>query len=263
MAGVFNLAPVLELVVNRFNQCPLAQQNLVNQLDQSVFHVLFGLGDELPTALVQRLKQGLRDIATVAKKLAQQVLGHVRHRFAVVGVSGCQFEGQQLTLVVDNQVEFEAKVPAHRVLTPLRLPWKNFVRMDTAAVAEVQRGGVNERDACAVTFAGVQEAAQEHHAPGQQLDKPTVADQVGKRMSPVWQDAQGVKLFEGTNTRAVKSNGDRHHFAQAQTGVAPAFTRPRGQLGLVLPAVLEVLIKIVQFTEKACNIEARDEGVHS
>jgi hypothetical protein len=31
----------------------------------------------------------------------------------------------------------------------------------------------------------------------------------------------------------------------------------------VLPAVLEVLIKIVQFTEKACNIEARDEGVHS
>ena len=260
---MFNLAHVLELVVNRFNECPLAQQNLVNQFDQAVFHVLFGLGDELQATLVQLLKQGLRDIATVAKKLAQQVLGHVGHRFAVVGVSRCQFEGQQLTLVVNNQVEFEAKVPAHRVFTPLRLPLKNFVRMDTAGVADVQRGGVDERDACAVAFAGVQEAAQEHQAPGQQLDKPTVADQVGKCMPPVRQDAQGVKLFEGAKTRAVKGNGDRHHFAQAQAGVAPAFTRHRGQLGLVLPAVLELLIKIVQFTEKACNIEARYDGVHS
>ena len=80
-------------------------------------------------------------------------------------------------------------------------------------MADVQRTGVNERDACAVTFAGVQAAAQEHNAPGQQFDKPTVADQVGKRVPPVRQDAQGVKLFEGAKTRAVKRHSDRHHLA--------------------------------------------------
>jgi hypothetical protein len=61
----------------------------------------------------------------------------------------------------------------------------------------------------------------------------------------------------------MKSDCDRHHFAQAQAGLTAPFTRHGGQLHLVLPAVLELLIKIVQFTEKACDIKARYDGVHS
>ena len=90
-------------------------------------------------------------------------------------------------------------------------------------------------------------------------------------MPPVRQDAQGVKLFEGAKTRAVKGDGvgeaapveHRHHFAQTKTGMAPAFTRHGGQLDLVLPSMLEVLIKIVQFTEDLCDVEARYDSVHS
>ncbi len=268
---MFNLAHVLELVVNRFNERPFAEQNLVDELDQAVFPVFLRLGDELESPFVQLFKQGLRDITTVAEQFAQQVLGHVRHRLAVIGVRGRELKRQQLTLVVDNQVEFEAKVPAHRVFTPPRLPLKDFVRMGTAGVADVERGGVDERNASALALAGVQEAAQEHQAPGQQLDKATVADQVGKRASPVRQDAQGIKLLEGAKARTVKRHSvgeaaplePRHHFAQTQTGMAPTFTRHGGQLDLVLPTVLEVLIKIVQFTEDLGDVKARYDGVHS
>jgi len=147
MAGVFNLANVLELVVNRFNQCPLAQQNLIDELDQAVFHVLLRLGNELQAALIQLLEQGLRDIATVAKQLAQQILSQIRYRFAVVSVRGCQLECQQFTLVVHNQVELEAKVPAHGVLTPLRLSFEDFVRVCPRGMTHGQRGGVDECDA--------------------------------------------------------------------------------------------------------------------
>ncbi len=230
---MFNLAHVLKLVVNRFNECSLAEQDLVDELDQAVFHVLLGLGNQLESPLVQLFKQGLRDITTVTEQFAQQVLGHVRHRLAVVGVRRRELKRQQLTLVVDNQVEFEAKVPAHRVFTPPRLSLKVFVRMGTTGVADVKRGGVDERDACAVALAGVQEAAQEHQAPGQQLDKATVADQVGKRMPPVGQHAQGIKRLKGAKTRAVKGDGvgeaapleSRHHLAQTESGIAPTFTR--------------------------------------
>ena len=160
-------------------------------------------------------------------------------------------------------MEFKAKVPADRVFAPPCLPLKDFVRLGTAGVADVERRGVNERDAGAVAFACVQEAAQEHQAPGQQLDKPTVADQVGKSVPPVGQHAQGVKRLKRAKPRTVKGDGDRHHFAQAQAGMAPAFTRHGGQLDLVLPAVLEVLIKIVQFTEDLCEVEAQYDSVRS
>ncbi len=221
---MFNLAHVLERVVNRFNQCPLAEQKLVDALDQAVFPVLLGLGDQLESPFVQRLKQGLRDSTTVTKQLAQQVLGHVRYWFAVVGVRGCQLERQQLTLVVDKQVEFETKVPAHRVFTPPRLPLKDFVCMSTAGMADVQWCRVDKRNACAVALAGVEEAAQEQQAPGQQLAQPTVTDQVGKRVPPMRQDAQSIKLLKGAKARAVKGDGvgeaaplePRHHLAQAQ-----------------------------------------------
>ena len=45
--------------------------------------------------------------------------------------------------------------------------------------------------------------------------------------------------------------------------MAPAFTRHGGQLDLVLPTVLEWLVKIVQFTEDLRDVEARYDGVHS
>lgn len=49
---MFNLANVLELVVDRSDECSLAQQQLVNELHQAIFHVLFGLGNELESPIV-------------------------------------------------------------------------------------------------------------------------------------------------------------------------------------------------------------------
>jgi hypothetical protein len=61
----------------------------------------------------------------------------------------------------------------------------------------------------------------------------------------------------------VERHNDCHHFTQAQTGLTPPFTRHGRQLGLVLPAVLELLVKIVQFTEDLRDVEARYDSVHS
>jgi hypothetical protein len=55
----------------------------------------------------------------------------------------------------------------------------------------------------------------------------------------------------------------RYHLAQAQAGLTALFSWQRWSLCLVLPVVLKLLTKIVQFTEKACDVEARYDDVHS
>ena len=75
MTGMLNLRDVLELVVNGFDDGTSAEQQLVTEGHQAVFHVGFELSDELYTVLKELLKGGLGEIAFVAKQLAEQALG--------------------------------------------------------------------------------------------------------------------------------------------------------------------------------------------
>jgi predicted house-cleaning noncanonical NTP pyrophosphatase (MazG superfamily) len=47
MPGMLNLADVLELVIHRFNQRPFAKENLIDQLEQAIFHGLLRLRHQL------------------------------------------------------------------------------------------------------------------------------------------------------------------------------------------------------------------------
>jgi|GEM_PF-6776312 len=62
MSGMLDLANVLELIIHRFNQRPFPQQNFVHQLNEPLFHVFLGFGDELQSACVEFFKQLLTDV---------------------------------------------------------------------------------------------------------------------------------------------------------------------------------------------------------
>ena len=114
MARMLDLAKVLQLVIHRFNQRSLLQQNLVHQFDQALLHVLFRFGHQLQATLVEFLKQLLRDVAPVTEKLPEQTLRHFWHWFTVIRVGRGELEGQQLAALVDDQMQLEAKLPACR-----------------------------------------------------------------------------------------------------------------------------------------------------
>ncbi len=96
-------------------------------------------------------------------------------------------------------------------------------------------------------------------------------DQVRKRTSPVRQDAQGIKLLKRTKARPVKRHSvgaaasvePRHHFAQAEAGMAPAFTSHGGQLDLVLPTdgVLNERDNIIVLVDEAHRTQEGDLGM--
>ena len=59
MPGMLNLTDVFELVIDGFDDGSFAQQNLVKQLNEGVFHILSALGNQLKTLLKEGLKQRL------------------------------------------------------------------------------------------------------------------------------------------------------------------------------------------------------------
>ncbi len=155
VAGVVNLRDVFQLVVNGLDDGPLAQQQLVHQGQQSVLHVLANRRDELHSLGKESFEELMRDIPLVSKALAEESFGQLRHRLAVIDITSGQKEGQDLALVIDHQMEFEAVEPAHRALASSSQASKHPVALDTSIVADSQRCGIDEGDAADCTALGL------------------------------------------------------------------------------------------------------------
>lgn len=156
MARMLNLADILELIVDRFDQRPFAQEQLISQIQDLAVHVLTQLGDQMHPVLHQELlSQGLGDVAFVAKEFAEEAANQAGNRPTVIDVPGCQAKGQQLTPVIDHQVELEAIEPAHRGFAPTGIHTKDPMLLDTGIAADRQRGGIDETDAGAGAELGV------------------------------------------------------------------------------------------------------------
>ena len=70
-------------------------------------------GDQVKAPLPESLQQQLGNIALISKDLPLQSSGHLLKRFAVVSASIRNSEGHDLDLVIDEQMDLEAKEPAH------------------------------------------------------------------------------------------------------------------------------------------------------
>ena len=102
MAGVLDLRDVLELVIDGLDNGPFAQQELVAQAQQAIFHVAAQMGDQLDASSKEGFEQGLGEVAFVGKEFAKQGAGQVGQRRAVIDIAGAEMKSQQLALVVDH-----------------------------------------------------------------------------------------------------------------------------------------------------------------
>src|SRR5262249_23733805 len=96
MAGVFDLADVLELVIHALDDGTFAQEQFVGGVEQACAHVLAQFGDEDEALLREELLgECLGDVAAVAKELAEEAANQARDGAAVIDVTRSQAEGQQ------------------------------------------------------------------------------------------------------------------------------------------------------------------------
>ncbi len=84
MAGILGLRDILELIDNTFDDGSFAQQQVVSQREQAVFHILAQLGDQLHIeGLEQVQKQLLGNVTPIAKEFSKQILRQLGHRLAI------------------------------------------------------------------------------------------------------------------------------------------------------------------------------------
>ena len=113
MARMLDVRDVFELIGDGLDDGTVAQQEFVGPIEQTVVHLFAQLGDELQSLGHQQvLGQGLREVAFIAKKLAEQALGELGNRMPIIDVAWSEAEGQDLALIIDDQVQFQAEEPA-------------------------------------------------------------------------------------------------------------------------------------------------------
>ena len=101
---MLNLTNIFELIVHRFDDGTLAQEDFVHQAHELVSHVLAASSNQFQALLLELFKQGLRDIPLISEELTGKMLGHFGHRFAIIRIPGSQSGSQEFSSVIDNQV---------------------------------------------------------------------------------------------------------------------------------------------------------------
>ena len=180
VSGVLQAHAGLQLVKQGLNNESFAQQHFVQQGQQIVLHVVANAGDQVKAPLPEALQQRLGQIAFISKDLPLQSSTQGLKRVAVVTASICDPEGHDLALVVDEEMELEAKEPAHGgTITPGH-PLEDPVPADSCIVADRQLGTVSKVDAGPLPTETMQQQVKGQQQSRLQAHKPAIVGEVAK-----------------------------------------------------------------------------------
>lgn len=118
MPRMLDLGNVLKLVNNCFNNRTFSGEQLISQAHQLILHVAFRLGEEGDVKVLKQLTcQLFRDVASVCKDFTKALFKQIANRLAVISITRCHSKVEQLTMLVDDEMQLEAKEPIHRSFT--------------------------------------------------------------------------------------------------------------------------------------------------
>ena len=101
------------MVDDGLNGGTFAKEYAVGPQDEPVFHIRERVGDQGQVKhLVEHLSQGFGDVDFIADQLTKQLLDQARKWFSIIHIAGGHTKGEQLPLIVDHQVQFEANKTA-------------------------------------------------------------------------------------------------------------------------------------------------------
>lgn len=213
MTSMLDLRDIFELVDNGLNNRPFAHQEFIRKVHEVVLHVFTQPGNELESLFKEQLRERSRDVATIPEQLAVQLFDQARNWSAIIGVAWRQATRQQFASVIDRQMQFETKEPAHARLPAPGVRRKDAVPTDALGIAHFQRGRVDEADACAGSVSAPQIGQQGDHHLWDQCHKARLAHLPRKFAGEVNLNVFRIVRFERPIRRLVKMDENRHDLA--------------------------------------------------
>lgn len=116
-------------------------------MHESIFHVLAQSGHEVKSLLEKQMGKRSRDVATISKELAPKPFDHGWNRSPIIDIAWRQATGQQLSLIVDRQVQLKTKESPHTRFASLGVYSKDAMLADPFGITHVQRRRINEANA--------------------------------------------------------------------------------------------------------------------
>lgn len=212
MTRMLNLRNVLELVNDRLDDRPFAQQ-LIGKVHEMVLHVFAQPGDKLKSLFKEQFGQGNGNGAAIPKELATKSFDQLGNRRPIIDIARCQTTGQQAAPVIDRQMQLEAKEPAHRSLAPPGIGGKDPMLTDPFGVTDLQGGGIDKTDPGAGSKSALPVGQQRNQHPGNERDKASVTDQVRKFCGQMHLHMFRIVRLEGAIVGLVKMHENGHHLA--------------------------------------------------
>src|SRR5262249_51357006 len=230
----------------------LTQQQFIGELHQTVAHLLAQPSYEMQPVLAdQLLDERLRDVALVSEELANEGAGlpcELGHGLAIIDIAGAKAETEQLSAVVDHQMQLAAIEPAERGLAPAGRGGKDAVLADTRRMADLQRRRVDKADAGAAAHLLVEIGEEWDNDRRHQLHEALLAHQRGKLAAQVPLDMLGVGGLEGAVGGAMEPEKKGHDLAGVQLWGASPAAPAAGEL-LRFPARRESLPELIHRAE--------------
>ena len=130
--GSLNLIDALELIVDRFNQSSLPQEDPVDN-EEPGFYVIAEFGIQFDSLNPQEFAE----FVTEASMIFKEALCDQQEYPVMINTALSEVKSQQVATVVKDQLQFEFKVLSHAVLIPGQA-FEDRGRMSTSIVANLE-----------------------------------------------------------------------------------------------------------------------------
>src|ERR1700761_7682845 len=240
------------------------EKSFVEQGYREGFHIFAHAGHQSQAPAQQFFRQFFADIALVAEQLADKTLGQRGHRSRIADIARGQFERDDLTPMIEHQMQLEAEKPAHAGFSPSGQTRKNPVFGDPPVVTDRESGTVDVIDVGFLSHtAGQKKSQQSPHSFGER-DEAFIAGRMPKIRAQELKNDAIVERLEVLELRTVIEHHKRHDFAVAKTGLRSMLAVRRVTIGhkIGLPLRPDLLAKVVKFA-KSLHKPIEHPGLHT
>lgn len=224
MPGVYEVALVLEQMVNALDDIPFSMHNLVPQWHQLVLHVASDSIHQMYPVGKERIEQ-VGEMYPISKE--SPVYSHTEHRPDLRGlvthIGSCKTEHDNLSSVIADEVEFEAMTPFHCPLPSSSKAGEHLVGISAQVAAYGYHGRVYKCDAYASPDrVEVQEEQHLEERPALQFHEVFVGHRIREITLEVNPNEMQVVVLEIVESAKVRHDQNRHNLAVGHSGCTSA-----------------------------------------
>jgi len=77
MSGMFDLTDIFQFITHRFNQGSFPEKDFIGHIHRGVFYILSNFSNQMNSTDEECIKEGLRNIAFIAKEFTPDLLQHL------------------------------------------------------------------------------------------------------------------------------------------------------------------------------------------